>query len=95
MKRPRHLIMSAALAVAFLSAGAFAQVDDMQVSQNLNNQANSHITVISKSSHHRFRLLVGAKCSGRGPALNAPSGSVRPAVLHIRNKPCAISLPLS
>lgn len=46
--------MSAALAVAFLSAGAFAQVEDMQVSHNLYNQANSHITVISKSATTGF-----------------------------------------
>ncbi len=54
MKRPRHLIMSAALAVAFLSAGAFAQGDDMQASQNPNNQATSHITVIGKSATTGF-----------------------------------------
>ena len=49
MKRSRHLIMSAALAVAFLSAGAFAQSSDTAPSQSPAN-----VTVIAKTADQSF-----------------------------------------
>ena len=49
MKRSRHLIMSAALAVAFLSAGAFAQSNDTAPSQSPAN-----VTVIAKTADQSF-----------------------------------------
>ncbi len=50
MTRPRHLIMSAALAVAFLSAGAFAQ-DPVPAKSSV---ADLHITVITKTETQDF-----------------------------------------
>ena len=47
MKRPRHLFMTAALAVAFLSAGAFAHSPDP--SSHVAANAAVHMTVISKT----------------------------------------------
>lgn len=44
MKSPRKIITSAILAVAFLSAGAFAQSPDMVPSH-----ADANVTVISKT----------------------------------------------
>jgi len=49
MKHSRHLIMSAALAVAFLSAGAFAQISDTAPSQSPAN-----VTVIAKTADQSF-----------------------------------------
>lgn len=52
MTRPRHLIMSAALAVAFLSAGAFAQAPmPAPVAEPV---ASANITVISKTETQDF-----------------------------------------
>jgi hypothetical protein len=53
MNRPRHLIMTAALAVAFLSAGAFAQ-EKVPVALNAVAAAPLHVTVISKSETPDF-----------------------------------------
>ena len=47
MKRPRHLFMTAALAVAFLSAGAFAH--DPDPSSRAAANAVARVTVISKT----------------------------------------------
>lgn len=49
MKSARHLIMSAALAVAFLSAGAFAQTSDTGLSHKPAN-----VTVIAKTAETGF-----------------------------------------
>ncbi|MBL8790298.1 MAG: hypothetical protein JNM45_07355 [Rhizobiales bacterium] len=48
MTRPRHLMLSAALAVAFLSAGAFAQAPQQGA------VADAHVTVIHKSETQDF-----------------------------------------
>ncbi len=53
MTRPRHLIMTAALAVAFLSAGAFAQ-NHVPVQLAAIAPAPLHLTVISKSETQGF-----------------------------------------
>jgi hypothetical protein len=45
MKSPRKIITSAVLAVAFLSAGAFAQTAD-----TASSQAGANVTVISKTA---------------------------------------------
>lgn len=50
MTRPRHLIMSAALAVAFLSAGVFAQ-DPAPVK---GSATAVHVTVITKTQTPDF-----------------------------------------
>jgi outer membrane lipoprotein-sorting protein len=49
MTNARHMILTAALAVAFLSAGAFAQTPDPA-----NTLADLHITVIAKTSNTSF-----------------------------------------
>ncbi|MFO1033428.1 MAG: hypothetical protein U1E15_04865 [Hyphomicrobiales bacterium] len=48
MKTTRHMMMTAALAVAFLSAGAFAQTPDPASS------TVRHMTVIAKTSDTSF-----------------------------------------
>jgi hypothetical protein len=53
MTRPRHLIMTAALAVAFLSAGAFAQ-DHAPVRIAAAHPVALNVTVISKSTTQDF-----------------------------------------
>ena len=53
MKRPRHMIMSAALAVAFLSAGAFAQSHDLASDTGLSQKA-ANVTVIAKTADTGF-----------------------------------------
>ena len=47
MKRPRHLFLTATLAVAFLSAGAFAH--DPEPSSLVAANPAVHMTVISKT----------------------------------------------
>jgi opacity protein-like surface antigen len=49
MKTTRHMLMTAALAVAFLSAGAFAQTPAISGSQT-----GLHVTVIAKTSSSSF-----------------------------------------
>ena len=53
MKRSRHLIMSAALAVAFLSAGAFAQDRETAFDMAMSSSA-ANVTVITKSQDTGF-----------------------------------------
>lgn len=55
MKTPRKLLTSAFLAVAFLSAGAFAQTADTGFSQSTGNSA-SNVTVIAKTPDTSFAL---------------------------------------